>query len=519
MNRLVSFKKVPAGTIFLYEIDPSKINEIVKKHGNSSPVSYADLARILGCNENDIEVHAFANFLYFTLLYMPFKSPLSQKNGATNWLRPNRIKDSPDWINALFTETGEHKPYIGRVFFKVNDDYLCHPKPHAEIKAYVLHNEFKISTLGMYGPVKTFYKILKLPSPKIPVPKKSSKKMETNVEQLDKLRFLDLAAKVKTADGNVYYDVETFQKRFSLCKSFEDFRRSFSCFALKNDFQLQRIILALYFLEKEGKEYAILPCHVRRTHLGIKFSSEKVHPLALYANLGPKAIDNIKEFTHFLGLDYYYFPPTLQRTYGRIALFLACQVSKINDLLNMIRQCESRQTTSSFSAEHYNIHLEKMKVQANFLKQLLTISDTIKTDHVEELVEKLDKYLGTQGIGCLINLNLPINGLKPCVSNIFVVTMLEPTREEFVKIVDNFLSKKVNETIYYPYFRFMICRAYGLHRYQFDKIFARSLSTLQTRYLWRFYAVGRPGDASHIISPEVIRAVGRIFDHFKVSTL
>jgi len=208
----------------------------------------------------------------------------------------------------------------------------------------------------------------------------------------------------------------------------------------------------------------------------------------------------------------------LHRTYGKIALFLACQISTINDLLNLIRQCEGRQTTPSFSTEPHNIHLEKMKVQANFLKQLLTISDAIKIDHTEELVEKLGTYLETRAVGCLINLNLPISGLKPCISNIFVVTMIEPTKEEFVKVVDNFLSKKVNETIYYPYFRFMICRTYGLHRYQFDRIFARSLSTLQTRYLWRFYAVGRPGDASHIISPEVIKAVGRVFDHFKVST-
>jgi len=498
----------------LHEIDTSKLDEIIQKFGNKAVISYADLSKILHCNTTEMAVHALANFLYFTLLYVPYKAPLSLSRGSRNLLSPNRIKNCAKWTNALITKDGRHKSFIGRVAFSMNNRYTCHPTSTSQKKAYVAEDEFKIATQGMYGPVRIFYSFLKQKKTKIFIPKKRAS-VETHVEKLEKLRFLNLTERELNVKGHIY-DLEKFQRHFQSCDSLNKFRQMFSRFAIRNDFQLQRVILTLYFLGKKGRPYALLPCSVRRVKKGVKIlSTKKPYSLSLYANLGPKTMDSIIEFTHFAGLDYFYFPPTVRKPSGKICLFLACQVSTLLDLLQLLHQNseEERDRDKASVIPHYknDVDLKKAKVQVNYLKDLLVPeSDVVKR------IEEIDKFLEQNGVGCLIDLNLPLENFNPCLSNIFVLTMIQPSSEKFVEEIDSILARQENKTLYYPHFRFLCCYTHGWHRHQFDNMFARYLDALRRKYIWRFYAVGRPGDVSHNISPEVVKAAGQVFDHFKV---
>lgn len=506
------------GDVFLQEIDFLKIKKVIKECRYKSSISYKDIAQVLGCRINEKQVHFLANFLYFTLLYLPSKCPLSfsLKKITQNVLIPNRVKGHKELFEAFFTPEGRHKPFIGRVVFLQNDKYICHPISERGItKALINKEEIKISSQGMYGPLKVFYQLLKLGKSKLFIPIGKQKK-ETHVEKLEKLRFLYLAQKQRYEKGYIY-DIGRYQRYFGSCNSVKEFRNAFSRYAIRNDFQLQRVIIALYFLEKNGRSYTVIPSTIkkRKKDMNVK-SLKKAYPLSLYANIGTKTVDSVIQFTNFAGLDYYYFPPELGRPSARICLFLASQVATLDDLLVLAKTNLNEKTNLQHISRSIGfkkiVFLEKIKSQVNFLRELL-----IQEKDISNLVKKIDHFLELKGKGCIIDLNLPVGEkLKPCPSNIFILTTLIPDVKNFIEKIKKVLKSREEKTLYYPHFRFTCCHTYGWHRLDFDDMFATALKELAKEYILRFYAVGRPGDISHNIAPSVIRSAGQVFDHFKV---
>ena len=516
MHKLKNTEEYETETAYLRAIDLSKLTEFLKEFWDKDPVSYSDISKILDCDSKDIQTHTFANFLYFSLLYIPYKFPLNRTKGSQNLMTRNRIRGSSEWASALVTADGRHKSFIGRVAFSKDSQFFCHPSLDSQMKRILVReDEFRIGSQGMYGPVPIFSQFSRQEKTKIFVPQRKTRK-ETHKEKLEKLRFLGLVERRKVSKG-YEYDLQRYQNYFASAISSEDFRRAFSRYVIRNDFQIQRVIIAMYFLEKKNKSYVFIPCFASKNRKRLRIrSAKRVYPLSLYANLGPKCMDSVLQFTHFSGLDHYYIPPTMRKPEAKICLFLAAQVSTLSDLLILAKRKidEEKNWDLGKKALGYGQKhsIEKKVLQLKYLKHFL-----LYERNTSDLVKKIDKYLEQEKSGCIIDLDLPVPGEPTmCPSNIFVLTTLLPNKRVFYEKISHVLAEQVDKTLYYPYFRFTCCTRHGWHRYDFDKLFAGSLPYLRKKFVIRFYAIGRPGDRSHEISPLVIRSVGRVFDHFKV---
>jgi len=485
-------------------LDARELDLVCRHLQKSERTTYTEMARILGADRQSNKVHYLANCLYATLLALPTRGPLKKPSGEKeSELQVNRLKDAENWRNALFEQNGRHKPFIGRIAFETySGQIVCHPTSEKISRILLEPAEIRIGASGMYASLKVFRSLCELPNEYL-VQKNREQKYDQalQAEKLKKLWSLQLAERDRVRDGYLY-KLREYKQRLCRNTDEESFRRDFLFLAVNKDPQLRRVLLALYFLVRSGKPWEAIRAVTKRIKKGISISTVGHVPrLAMYANIGPMEMDSILEFTDFSGLDYYYVPPSPLHNYGEARMYLASQLSTITDLKAKADQGPDDAQDDPFD--------NRLRTQVALLGKILKVASGPSS-----LRRKLTAFLQRKRIGCILDLSLD-SETSLCASKIFVLTLRVPDPRELVARISPYLDKLVGKTIYYPSFRFRCCTSYGWHRFDFDEIFSRSLSLLSRKYLLRFYAIGGAGDVSHSIAPGMVRAVGKIFDHFK----
>jgi len=100
---------------------------------------------------------------------------------------------------------------------------------------------------------------------------------------------------------------------------------------------------------------------------------------------------------------------------------------------------------------------------------------------------------------------------EPCPYNIFLVSEIHPLAENLKRRI--LLYAKELGDAYYPFFRFLICSRLGMAPHNFDREFSKLLRDDHElrRHIWLYASKGIETTA-HVIYPELIQTVGRLFD-------
>ena len=485
------------------QIPGKEIDEFLTLYSGSERVTETDIAKFLEAQPNSLKVKTFRRFLQFTLLYRAkiqtrkYVEPGTRRKikEKSVTLIPNRIRENPfDWCKCLQHSTENHKPFLARILFNTKKGPVCHPVSKAEVESVSLYRkELDEGVVGRYGPAP-IYTLVATGGP-VRVPFRRGRERE-NVLLCEKLDYLGLIPAPRTTEGFFEFDLDSVPSSFKHIPQ-QEFNQRFTLFSIKNDFKIQRYLVALFMLERLEPE---LRDQFSTMHVNGDFTPTQDSLLREVSALGPATLHDIYYFFGEYGnfIEHFYYPP-------QAALKARCYVylsSQLCTLFEIRRATELTHLSSGYEKEIR--HLLGISNDETAAK-IKTVVDYLKIDpnkKQESCLTKIERKLISEGKGCTFDLNYSNDSETRCPSNIFVLSKILPTESEFEKCFLMSYKRYMDDhdVAYYPSVRFHTCRNLGISRTDFDNMFVDMVK--RKRYKLDFYAVGvAVSERSHTISP------------------